>query len=169
MVHAWLLIILAIGSYKQRLYLDLTLVIRYSFQELRITLTPSDSSKILVALKRRQFPVSLCFAMTINKSQGQLLSHVGLFLLKPVFIHGHFYVAVSRVTSRKVLKILICDKDGQICDSIENVVYKGVFQKSINCFSLIKRSLLLFFIELFYYFILSSFLFKRPICFFHVC
>jgi PIF1-like helicase/DNA helicase Pif1-like protein len=94
----------------------------------RITLTPSDSSQIPVALKRRQFPVSLCFAMTINKSQGQSLSHVGLFLPKPVFSHGQLYVAVSRVTSRKGLKILICDKDGQISDRTENVVYKEVFQ-----------------------------------------
>ena len=88
----------------------------------RITLTPSDSSKIPVALKKRQFPVSLCFVMTINKSQGQSLSYVGLFLPKPFFSHGQFNVAVSRFTSRKGLKILICDNDGEICHRTENVV-----------------------------------------------
>ena len=53
-----------------------------------ITLAPKDNSKIPVALRRRKFLVSLCFGMTINKSQGESLSHVGLFLPKPVFSHG---------------------------------------------------------------------------------
>ncbi|XP_023905994.1 uncharacterized protein LOC112017774 [Quercus suber] len=35
----------------------------------RIVLSPSESKWPFV-LKRRQFPVSVCFAMTINKSQG---------------------------------------------------------------------------------------------------
>ncbi|XP_017233206.1 uncharacterized protein LOC108207255 [Daucus carota subsp. sativus] len=38
--------------------------------------------------KRTQFPLQLCFAMTINKSQGQSLDIVGLFLPRPVFCHG---------------------------------------------------------------------------------
>ncbi len=31
-------------------------------------------------LKRRQFPVRLAFAMTINKAQGQTMQRMGLFL-----------------------------------------------------------------------------------------
>ena len=45
--------------------------------------------------------------MTINKSQGQSLNWVGLYLSTPVFSHGQLYVTRSRVTSRKNLKILI--------------------------------------------------------------
>jgi hypothetical protein len=32
--------------------------------------------------------LSVCFAMTINKSQGQWLKKVGLYLPKQVFCHG---------------------------------------------------------------------------------
>lgn len=34
---------------------------------------------------RKQFPVWLCFAMSINKSQGQSVKHVGLDLRSPMF------------------------------------------------------------------------------------
>ena len=34
--------------------------------------------------------------MIINKSQRQTVSHVGLLLLKPIFSHGQFYVAISK-------------------------------------------------------------------------
>ncbi|XP_074291042.1 uncharacterized protein LOC141617796 [Silene latifolia] len=37
----------------------------------RLTLTPSDTSRFPVRFSRRQFPIAVCFAMTINKSQGQ--------------------------------------------------------------------------------------------------
>ncbi|KAL7104044.1 hypothetical protein ACP275_08G219500 [Erythranthe tilingii] len=60
-----------------------------------------------------QFPITLSFAMKINKSQGQSLQHVGIYLQKPVF---------SR------LNILICDNDGNTSNSTTNVVYKEVFQ-----------------------------------------
>ena len=40
-------------------------------------------------LERKQFPVRLAFAMTINKSQGQTVKHVGLDLRNPVFTHDN--------------------------------------------------------------------------------
>ncbi|XP_059289718.1 uncharacterized protein LOC132043247 isoform X6 [Lycium ferocissimum] len=93
----------------------------------RMTLTPSDA-RIPFKFQRRQFPVIVSFAMTINKSQGQSLCNVGLFLKKPVFTHGQLYVAFSRVTNRKGLKILCYDEDGKITNEATNVVYKEVFR-----------------------------------------
>ena len=92
----------------------------------RIVLSPSESKWPFV-LKRRQFPVSVCFAMTINKSQGQSLKSVGLYLERPVFSHGQLYVAVSRVTSRNGLKILIAEKDNGDHFHTKNIVYKEIF------------------------------------------
>ncbi|XP_021991438.2 ATP-dependent DNA helicase pif1-like [Helianthus annuus] len=94
----------------------------------RPNLIPSDK-KIPFAFQRRQFPIAVCFAMTINKSQGHSLSRVGLYLRQPVFTHGQLYVALSRVKSRDGVKLLILDKDGKPTDKTSNVVYKEVFNK----------------------------------------
>ena len=58
---------------------------------------------------RKQFPVRLCFSMTVSKSQGQTVKHVGLELRTPIFTHGQLYVAISRVTSVYNIKA-ICGK-----------------------------------------------------------
>ena len=87
-----------------------------------------SSTKWPFVLSRRQFPVRLCYAMTINKSQGQTLQNVGLYLPRPVFSHGQLYVAISRVTSRKGLRILIDDDTDPNTNATQNIVYKEILR-----------------------------------------
>ncbi|PWZ23284.1 ATP-dependent DNA helicase PIF1 [Zea mays] len=72
----------------------------------RIPLCPSDEEMFPFQFKRKQFPVRLSFAMTVNKAQGQTIPNVGVYLPEPVFSHGQLYVALSRATTRSNIKIL---------------------------------------------------------------
>jgi hypothetical protein len=87
----------------------------------------SNKTRWPFLLRRRQFPVRVCYAMTINKSQGQTLSFVGIYLKQPVFSHGQLYVAVSRVTSRSSLKLLILNADGSCGSETRNVVFPEIY------------------------------------------
>jgi ATP-dependent DNA helicase PIF1 len=72
---------------------------------------------------------SICINQTFNNPcLVQSLKNVGVYLLSPVFSHGQLYVAISRVTSRDGLKMLINDEDGQDTDVTSNVVYIEVFR-----------------------------------------
>ena len=63
-------------------------------------------------LSRKQFPVRLSFAITINKSQEQTILNVEIYLPRHVFSHGQLYVALSREVSQNSTKVLI--KEGKI-------------------------------------------------------
>ena len=93
----------------------------------RMPLTSSDR-RLPIKMKRRQFPLSAAFAMTINNSQGQSLGNVGIYLSKPVFSHGQLYVPMSSVKSKAWLNVFITDSKGKQKNETTNVVFKEIFQ-----------------------------------------
>ena len=86
------------------------------------------SPKWPFTLQHGQFPIRVCYAMTINKCQGQTLGKVGVYLREPVFTHGQLYVAVSRINSNSGLKLLIEDDDGEPTNTTRNIVYQEVLE-----------------------------------------
>ena len=95
----------------------------------RITLTPSDPT-IPFAMSRKQFPIKVAFAMTINKAQGQTLQTAGLYLPDPVFAHGQLYVAFSRVKNFRSIHVCVVESHQQkVTDEAiitPNIVYKYI-------------------------------------------
>ena len=95
----------------------------------RIKLAPSDV-KLPFILSRRQFPIRVAFAMTINKAQGATFKRVGLYLEEAVFSHGQLYVACSRCRSFDSLrcKIIPTQVQGYLNGRTitKNVVWKSI-------------------------------------------
>ncbi|XP_072013683.1 uncharacterized protein [Amphiura filiformis] len=93
----------------------------------RISLSPSENLYPF-RLQRRQFPIKSAFAMTSNKSQGQTLSRVGIYLEKDFFSHGQLYVSMSRVGHPDNLRILskTGKYPGRTGTYTSNVVYHEV-------------------------------------------
>ncbi|XP_064619468.1 ATP-dependent DNA helicase PIF6-like [Lineus longissimus] len=91
----------------------------------RIPLVPSDSD-LPFKFQRLQFPMRPCFAMTINKAQGQTFQSIGIDLQEDVFSHGMLYVALSRVGSATGLTL-----HTPRCPT-RNVVFHEVLQSTSN-------------------------------------
>ena len=92
----------------------------------RIKLT-STVGELPFLVTRVQFPIRLSFAITINKSQGQSLTTVGVDLRHAVFTHGQLYVAMSRVTTIAGLSVLLPTlSDSEGSRTVTNIVYPEV-------------------------------------------
>ena len=97
----------------------------------RITLSPTeDDAKFSFQLKRRQFPVRLAFSITINKAQGQSVKRVGIDLRVPVFSHGQLYVALSRATNSRNVRVILPTE--QEHTRTTNVVYPEVLADEVS-------------------------------------
>ncbi|KAL8529870.1 hypothetical protein ACS0TY_007072 [Phlomoides rotata] len=93
----------------------------------RLSLTLSDTT-LPFKFQCVHFHLIVSYVMLINKRQGQSFSHVGLFFKKSVFSHGQLYVAVSRITNRSGLKVLLCNSDNDSCNKTKNIVFREVFR-----------------------------------------
>ena len=92
----------------------------------RIDMATEINDFLPVSWIRRQFPIKPAFALTINKSQGQTFSRVGVNLEKPVFCHGQLYVALSRVSNSKNLRVIFPLETEQSNPTTKNFVFKEV-------------------------------------------
>ncbi|XP_073030705.1 uncharacterized protein [Primulina eburnea] len=94
----------------------------------RMPLKSEDNSGLPFESTRRQFPIRVSFALTINKAQGQTIPNFGIFLCNHVFSHGQLYVALSRRVSQNSTKILVKDENLKRRSGIftRNVVLKDV-------------------------------------------
>ena len=88
--------------------------------KIQLTTTEGEFPFILM---RKQFPICLCFAMTVNKSQGQSLQVVGVDLSASAFTHGQLYVALSRAVNLDNVTVLLSEN---LDNKTENVVYPEV-------------------------------------------
>ncbi|CAM9176686.1 unnamed protein product, partial [Hapterophycus canaliculatus] len=73
-----------------------------------------------LTLHGQQFPLRVCYAITINLSQGQTLERVGLDLRSDVSCYGQLYVALSRSTSSVNVMWLV--KPERLINGVPNVM-----------------------------------------------
>ena len=84
--------------------------------------------------ERVQFPVRLCFAVTVNRSQDQTLNRVYFYLGRYVFMHGCRYVGLSKRVRKSAEIIILTTEDGicpyTLCAMAVNVVYSSLIPES---------------------------------------
>ena len=84
---------------------------------------------------RVQFPLKLCYAMTVNKSQSQSFLKALFDTTVETFSHGQAYVALSRIRFYNEIKLIISKEniieyDGRQIATLLNCVYPSVILKN---------------------------------------
>ena len=85
------------------------IIYQYKGEEVMFPKIPLIPSDYPFNFRRFQFPIKLCFSMTINKSQGQYFKVVGLDIETECFAHGQLYVDYSGAREEKELYIMAKD------------------------------------------------------------
>lgn len=92
-----------------------------------------DKKRTAMKFERYQYPVRSCFAMTVNRSQGQTLKRMGLALdRQQCFSHGQVYVALSRVTRMDGIKVYSTTSSQP--NRIRNFVYQPILEEEDRYF-----------------------------------
>jgi ATP-dependent DNA helicase PIF1 len=92
----------------------------------RILLKPKEM-EVPFEWGRRQFPINSAFGMTINKSQGQTLKRVSVYLPDHVFAHGQLYTAQSRTSHPDNIRTMVTPAStSELRNRTQNIVYKEV-------------------------------------------
>ena len=76
-----------------------------------------------------QFPLTLCYAITAHKAQGQTLSKVLIDQRNDSFAHGQTYVVFGRAQNRESVCVLVRPErrfqhDGEEHVLVRNVTYR---------------------------------------------
>ena len=99
----------------------------------RITLM-DDSGFDTVQFKRKQFPVALAYACSIDKSQGQSLKCCGLLCQTECFVHGQCYTAYSRPIGPEFMTVFQpethCEERNHV--RMKNVVWPEAFPDNVH-------------------------------------
>jgi ATP-dependent DNA helicase PIF1 len=79
-------------------------------------------------MTRRQFPLRLAYALTMNKCQGQTLHRCVVDLTHPPFMHGHLNVALSRIRDASQIALFVSEEQISQTGSVQttNVVYPEI-------------------------------------------
>ena len=78
-----------------------------------------------IDVPRSQFPLALCWGITVDSSQSTTLQAAAIDLLRPFHSHGQPYVAFSRADPDNVLPILL-DEQASFANPVNHLVFQDL-------------------------------------------
>ena len=86
----------------------------------------SINGELLFIVSRRQFLIWLCFAIIVNKLQGQSFNFIGVNLRILVFTHRQLYITLLRVIDIRGLSLLLPQGGNTATAITTNIIYPEV-------------------------------------------